>query len=309
MDAESTGETLARQSQTRRIFFSYARADSEFVLKLAKDLRAAGKNLWLDQLDIEPGDPWDQSVEGALKTSPELLVVLSPASVASANVMDEVSFALEERKRVVPILYRKCDIPFRLKRLQYIDLTADYRSGFETLLRVLVKDQIAPKPPPKDPVAPKPPPKQLTWIKVAAIAATFFIVVVGGVGYLVERQRVVLTPMGPIYCTSTGQTCVPVFSTPLTLNQSGPLTIKVTAPATHCSNISYIVSVDGSVVTKTPFLGPGQNSIPINTAAVTTGKHTITVQGVGTLGGCNSGNLLSWAGTLTITHRGQFHLS
>src|SRR6516165_2461432 len=153
MDAESTGETLARQSQTRRIFFSYARADSEFVLKLAKDLRAAGKNLWLDQLDIEPGDPWDQSVEGALKTSPELLVVLSPASVASANVMDEVSFALEERKRVVPILYRKCDIPFRLKRLQYIDLTADYRSGFETLLRVLVKDQIAPKPPPKDPVA------------------------------------------------------------------------------------------------------------------------------------------------------------
>ena len=105
---------------------------------LAKDLRAAGKNLWLDQLDIQPGDAWDRSVEEALKTSPELLAVLSPASVASANVMDEVSFALEERKRVVPILYRKCDIPFRLKRLQYIDFTADYQLGFEALLRVLV---------------------------------------------------------------------------------------------------------------------------------------------------------------------------
>jgi TIR domain-containing protein len=116
--------------QTPKIFFSYARADSAFVLKLAKDLRAAGKTLWLDQLDIQPGALWDKSVEEALKTSPEFLIILSPASVNSANVMDEVSFALEERKRVVPILYCKCDIPFRLRRVQYIDFTADYRVGF-----------------------------------------------------------------------------------------------------------------------------------------------------------------------------------
>ena len=37
------------------IFFSYSRTDSEFVLKLAKDLRKAGANIWLDQLDIKAG--------------------------------------------------------------------------------------------------------------------------------------------------------------------------------------------------------------------------------------------------------------
>jgi hypothetical protein len=34
------------------LFFSYARADAEFALKLAKSLRSAGANLWIDQLDI-----------------------------------------------------------------------------------------------------------------------------------------------------------------------------------------------------------------------------------------------------------------
>ena len=40
---------------TGKTFFSYSRDDSEFVLKLAKDLRAAGADVWLDQLDIGAG--------------------------------------------------------------------------------------------------------------------------------------------------------------------------------------------------------------------------------------------------------------
>ena len=36
------------------IFFSYSRENSETVLELAKELRGAGANIWLDQLDIEP---------------------------------------------------------------------------------------------------------------------------------------------------------------------------------------------------------------------------------------------------------------
>jgi hypothetical protein len=43
-------------------FFSYSRQDSEFVLRLAKDLREAGAAIWLDQLDIEPGQRWDTTV-------------------------------------------------------------------------------------------------------------------------------------------------------------------------------------------------------------------------------------------------------
>lgn len=118
-------------------FFSYCREDSGFALKLAEDLKAAGAHVWIDQLDIEPGTPWDRAVEDALNKAPRMLVVLSPISVNSDNVRDEVSFALSQKKRVIPVLYRDCDIPFRLARLQYIDFRPEYERGLKILLRAL----------------------------------------------------------------------------------------------------------------------------------------------------------------------------
>ncbi len=118
-------------------FFSYCREDSEFALKLAADLKVAGAQVWIDQLDIEPGTPWDRAVEDALTNSPRMLVVLSPVSVNSDNVRDEVSFALSRQKRVIPVLYRDCEVPFRLARLQHIDFRPDYERALAILVRAL----------------------------------------------------------------------------------------------------------------------------------------------------------------------------
>lgn len=118
-------------------FFSYARRDSEFVLKLAKELREVGAILWLDQLDILGGQRWDRAIEEALGACQGMIVVLSPESLASNNVMDEVSYALEAGKLVVPILLRSGTIPFRLRRVQHVDFTAGYDTGFAQLLRSL----------------------------------------------------------------------------------------------------------------------------------------------------------------------------
>lgn len=116
------------------IFLSYARENSDFVLTLANNLRAEGVNLWLDQLDLVPGERWDQSIQEALTNCKTLLFILSPESVSSQNVMDEVSFALEEGKQVIPVLHIDCDIPFRLRRLQHIDFTGDNEAGFNQLV-------------------------------------------------------------------------------------------------------------------------------------------------------------------------------
>ena len=138
--------------ETGKIFFSYARADSEFVLKLAEELRSIGTNLWLDQLDIPGGTRWDDAVEEALHASPCLLVVLSPASVTSDNVKDETSFGLENRKTIVPVLYKDCAIPFRLKRLQYIDFRVGYDDGFKRLVQALKPVDQLPRPPSIKPI-------------------------------------------------------------------------------------------------------------------------------------------------------------
>lgn len=123
--------------ESPKTFFSYARADSAFVLRLVKDLRAAGADVWLDQLDIDPGEHWDSAVENALRVCPRHVTVLSPEAVSSQNVMDEVSYALEEHKQVIPLLYRDCIVPFRLRRVQWVDFRTDYASGFRDLARAL----------------------------------------------------------------------------------------------------------------------------------------------------------------------------
>ena len=122
------------------VFFSYSRDNTEFVLELAKKLRKAGADVWLDQLDIKTGERWDRSIEKALASSDVLMVVLSKASVASNNVMDEVSYALEEGKRVLPILLEDCDVPFRLRRLQFADFSTDPDDGMKVLISALELD-------------------------------------------------------------------------------------------------------------------------------------------------------------------------
>lgn len=131
----------AEQPNMPCAFFSYCRDDEKFALKLAEDLKKVGANVWIDRLDIEPGDPWDSSVEAAVTRAPRMLVVLSPVSVVSDNVRDEVSFALNRQKRVIPVLYRDCDVPFRLARLQHIDFRTNYERGLKALIRALRVEQ------------------------------------------------------------------------------------------------------------------------------------------------------------------------
>lgn len=149
---------------TPTTFFSYSRTDSEFVLRLATDLRTAGAKVWLDQLDIGAGQLWDSAIEAALRASPRQVVVLSPEAVNSQNVMDEVSYALEEHKQVIPVFYRDCQMPFRLRRVQYIDFRTDYDHGLRDLLRTLGVAG-----PATVPVSPEPLPSQSTTPKVGAV--------------------------------------------------------------------------------------------------------------------------------------------
>jgi hypothetical protein len=125
-----------------KTFISYSRSDSDFALKLAEDLRAANVAIWIDVLDIPAGDTWDRAVQNALQACTSLLVVLSPAAAASRSVMDEVSFALDENKRTLPVIYQDCDVPFRLRRVQHTDFTADYTKALSILIDALGGDQI-----------------------------------------------------------------------------------------------------------------------------------------------------------------------
>lgn len=104
-------------------FLSYSRHDSEFVDILHRLLISKGYDAWLDRRNISAGSRWDREIEDAIKQRSHLTVVLSPDSVVSQNVADEWSYAIDEGKTVIPILHRDCDVPMRLRRMNWIDFT------------------------------------------------------------------------------------------------------------------------------------------------------------------------------------------
>lgn len=106
------------------VFICYANADSEFVLKLAKNLKVRGVPIWLDKLDISPKEDWDQAIDQAINDCSDFLIVLSPTSVKSKEVRGELRLALNGDKPILPILYRSCQIPRQLLRIQYVDFTS-----------------------------------------------------------------------------------------------------------------------------------------------------------------------------------------
>src|SRR5215469_10470228 len=139
-------------------FLSYARADESTALRLASDLIAAGVSVWVDQYDILPSQHWDRAVESAVRSCGGMIVVLSPRSVASPNVADEISVAIDDGKAMIPVLIEPCTLPLRMTRMNYIDATRDYSGALRRCLAAVAGARapaaIEPTPNPEPAVAP-----------------------------------------------------------------------------------------------------------------------------------------------------------
>ena len=57
------------------VFLSYRSTEVDFALKLAVDLKAAGVNLWMDRLDIKPGDDWLKALQNAVSNCAAMIPV------------------------------------------------------------------------------------------------------------------------------------------------------------------------------------------------------------------------------------------
>ena len=119
-------------------FISYSRVNSDFAVNIAKDLRSAGFDIWLDQLDIPTGSRWDDELEKALDRCSTFLIVLSPESIKSQNVKDEIGYAIDGGKHILPVLIKNCKIPLRLRRFQFVDFTDDsYKESLDQIKQML----------------------------------------------------------------------------------------------------------------------------------------------------------------------------
>jgi TolB-like protein len=71
-------EVIAASS--RAVFLSYASPDADAARRLAKALRAAGIEVWIDQSELRGGDAWDQQIRRQIKECALFVPIISANS-------------------------------------------------------------------------------------------------------------------------------------------------------------------------------------------------------------------------------------
>lgn len=115
-------------------FISYSRQDTEFAARITQDLRGNRIEVWRDQDSIPAGANWDREIEKAINDCSHVIFIATPSSVASENVQDEISLAVNREKTVIPLMLETCDLPLRVHRAQWVDFRNNYKRAFAQLI-------------------------------------------------------------------------------------------------------------------------------------------------------------------------------
>jgi WD40 repeat protein len=127
------------------VFLSYSRRDSEFVDRLSAALDVRGKQVWLDTGSIADAEVFPQAIRTAIETSDAFLFVITPEAVSSAYCEQEVTYAGELGKRIVPVLRQPVEdseIPTEIRERNWIPFTEDteFDSATDRVVQALDTD-------------------------------------------------------------------------------------------------------------------------------------------------------------------------
>ena len=111
------------------VFISYSRKDLNLVEKFVKDLKARIPNLtyWFDLTGIESAEEFDEKIINAIDNSSYVVYFLSPNSMKSRWTKEEVMYAKNCGKKVIPVLLNGVTLEgwflFHFGRVDCIDLS------------------------------------------------------------------------------------------------------------------------------------------------------------------------------------------
>ena len=97
------------------IFISYSSKDRAQAEQLTELLASAGLSVWIDKSGIDVATSWSGEIVDAIEGCKAFVVLLSPHSVESVNVVKEVSLAAEQKKKILPLDLEPVELPRDLK--------------------------------------------------------------------------------------------------------------------------------------------------------------------------------------------------
>lgn len=113
-------------------FLSYSRKDETIAARVRQHLEADGYRVWQDTLGIKGGVLWDDEVERALRSCTHIAWLVSQNSLASQNVRDEIGYAINNGKPIIPIIIDETtdtDLPLRAHRYQVVRIRRDFNKA------------------------------------------------------------------------------------------------------------------------------------------------------------------------------------
>lgn len=127
------------------VFISYSRKDKAFVQRLHGALAQKGKDVWVDWEDIPPTAEWLSEINAAIEAAQAFVFILSPDSLASEVCGKELTHALANNKRLIPIVCREIDpqsAPQALARINWIFFRAgdDFDAALGALISAIETD-------------------------------------------------------------------------------------------------------------------------------------------------------------------------
>jgi WD40 repeat protein len=127
------------------VFVSYSRRDSDFVIRLAGSVSERGKEVWVDSEGVADAEVFQEAIKRAIEGSDTFLFVITPSSVQSAYCEDEVEYARDLNKRIVPVLREPVpdsELHAEIRNRNWIPFTddAEFDTGLARLLGALDTD-------------------------------------------------------------------------------------------------------------------------------------------------------------------------
>ena len=130
-------------ARLKTVFLIHSHKDAKPVRRLYRRLVGDRLNVWLDAMNLQPGQDWQRVIRDAILKSRVIVVCISEGFDKQQGYRHEELKLAFKRLRllpdddilIIPVRLEPCEMPHALRRLHRVDLFA--RGGYARLVRAV----------------------------------------------------------------------------------------------------------------------------------------------------------------------------
>ncbi len=107
-----------------RLFVSHSSQDNDWCRPFVAALTTADPSLdvWYDEHGLSGGSAWVQTLQQELQARDVVVLILTPDSLASQWVQEEMQLALATRRTILPVMHKPSNLSGFLLTRQWVDV-------------------------------------------------------------------------------------------------------------------------------------------------------------------------------------------